>query len=543
MNDLITSSDITAKGQHNASDRFVAFFKLHQKFFIFITILMCLIGVCLISFLVLMNNSLRLDESQSLWQTSHSIGGTLRAVAQDVHVPLYHLMLHFWQLYFGHSVPTIRLLSLIFFLINIPLFYVLARHILNVGWSLFATIVFSFSPFMNWYANEARMYSLLALMATLSQIYYLRIMQNKKRAWKGFTITALFGAYTHYFFSFNLAAQGLFFLTNRKKFAPGSFRRFIIVGIMVAIALAPWLIYFHSLGSGKNTSPKLARPSTVDFFNAFSQFLFGFQDNYINTILVSCWPLVILVAFLAIRRGQKVTPEVSYMVTAAFLPVLMAYILSFVVSPFYLSRYMISCVAPLIIVLVWLISHYGKRMTTAIVCLVVAIMIATSIQQADSLATPVKENYRGVAQTIESEAQPQDVVALSAPFTVYPFEYYYNGRAQVVTLPEWDRQAAGAIPAFNKSTLPAQVKQISANHHYLYLVLSQDQGYENTVKQYFLHHYPQKYMHVYSPDLTLYVFQVGYNQVPPLGSAQTIIKAPKVTASTLAKADLTSQNR
>jgi mannosyltransferase len=531
MSELTTSPDTPSAKHQSLSDRIVGFSKAHPRIIIFFTILGCLIGVTLISFLALIHNSLRLDESQSLWQTSHSILGTFRAVALDVHVPLYHMILHFWQLYFGHGVTTIRILSLIFFLINIPLFYVLARHILNIWWSLFATIMFSFSPFMNWYANEARMYSLLALMATLSQIYFLRILQQKKGAWKGYTITALFGAYTHYFFSFNLATEGLFFIFNRKKFAPGSLKRFVIVAVMVILALTPWLIYFHALGAGKNTSPLLARPSTVDFFNAFSQFLFGFQDNYINTILVSCWPLVILIAFLAIRRGQKVTPEVSYLACAAFIPVLMAYVISLVITPFYISRYMISSVPPLIIVLVWLISHYGKKLTTAIVILILAMLITTSIQQDRSSATPVKEDYKAVAETIKAEAQPQDVVVLSAPFTIYPFEYYYNGSAQIVTLPIWNRQAAGAIPAFSEKTLPTQVKQIAANHHYIYLVLSQNQGYENNVRQYFLHHYPEKSMHVYSPDLTLYVFQVGYYEVPTLGTPQTMIKPTPATTT------------
>jgi mannosyltransferase len=518
-----------------------SFFARHTKLTIFATIFSCMIGVCLISWFALIHASLRLDESQSLWQTSHSIGGTLHAVAEDVHVPLYHLILHFYQLYLGHGVVTIRLISLFFFLVTIPLVYVLGRHILSVRWSLFATIMFSFAPFMDWYANEARMYTLLALMATISQIYFLRILQQKKHAWKGYGISALFGAYSHYFFSFNLATQGLFFLANKKKFPSGSLKRFVIVAIMVAIALAPWLIYFHSLGSAKNDTPLLARPSTVDFFNAFSQFIFGFQDNHINTILVSSWPLVVLVAFLAIRHGQKVTTEVSYMVSAAFIPVLMAYLLSFVVTPFYLSRYMISCVAPLLIVIVWLISNYGKRLATVAVAVILVVITLTSIQQDKSPYTPVKEDYRGVAQTIQKEAGPQDIIVLSAPFTIYPFEYYYTGNAQIDTIPIWDRGTPGAIPPFSKKTLPAQAKQIAAYHRHLYLVLSQNQGYENTVKQYFLDHYTELSRHTYSPDLTLYVFKVGYTQVPALGSAATIIK-PAVTTTTAATAKVTAKD-
>jgi hypothetical protein len=136
----------------------------------------------------------------------------------------------------------------------------------------------------------------------------------------------------------------------------------------------------------------------------------------------------------------------------------------------------------------------------------------------------VKEDYRSVAATVAAEAGPQDIVAVSAPFTIYPFEYYYRGPAQLVTLPLWDRQANGAIPAFSSKSLPGEVGQIKSSHRNIYLVLSQDQGYEETVRQYFLHHFKQVRHRDFSHDLNLYVFQVGYNDVPPLDSPQTIIE-------------------
>jgi mannosyltransferase len=177
--------------------------------------LLCAIGVVLISRFMLINGSVQLDEAQSLWQTSHSIGGTLHVVALDVHVPMYHLILHFWQLYFGQGVSTARILSVIFFVATIPLVFLLARSILSFRWALFAMVLFSFSPFMDWYANVARMYTLLAFFATLSQLLFIRIMKRKK-GWFAFGASSVIGAYSHYFFSFNLAAEGIFLLFNRK---------------------------------------------------------------------------------------------------------------------------------------------------------------------------------------------------------------------------------------------------------------------------------------------------------------------------------------
>ncbi len=101
---------------------------LLQRFGVLLFILFCIAGALTISRTFLIHNSLRLDEAQSLWQASHSISGTLKVVAQDVHVPLYHLILHFWILYVGNSIETARTLSMIFFLLTIPAVYLLDSH-------------------------------------------------------------------------------------------------------------------------------------------------------------------------------------------------------------------------------------------------------------------------------------------------------------------------------------------------------------------------------------------------------------------------------
>lgn len=481
-------------------------------------------GVVTISQLFLIHNSIRLDESQSLWQSSHSLFGVLHVVALDVHVPLYHLMLHFWQIYFGQSIEAARWLSMIFFLLSIPAFYALARLVLRIRWALLATIVFSFSPFMNWYANEARMYTLLGLMAILSQYFFVKIIQHKK-GWIGYSLTAMVGIYTHYFFFFNLLAQGIYFLFNRRHFPRRSFLKLTALALFLIAEISPWLYYFHKLGSGGSTSPHLARPTTIDLFNAFSQFAFGFQTDRINTILVSAWPLLVIVALLFVRYKQRVVPPLAYLLTAAILPVLVAFAASLVIKPFFLSRYMVSCVPPLTIFTIWLISQYRLFLRWILSLGLVAIIAATSYTQIHNPMTPVKEDYQAVAQTISRQATPRDLVVLSTPFTIYPFEkVYQNGPTQIQTLPIWNRRAVQGIPPFNPQLLPQQVAQLAAGHRYIYLVLSYNQGYENTIRNYFQHHYKMISQQTFSHDLTLYVFQVGYTNPYPLSALPANLK-------------------
>jgi len=70
---------------------------------------LCLGIILLGSRVAFLHNSIRLDEAQSLWQTDHSYGYLLHLVAEDVHPPLYHVLLRTWRLVFGPDIETARI--------------------------------------------------------------------------------------------------------------------------------------------------------------------------------------------------------------------------------------------------------------------------------------------------------------------------------------------------------------------------------------------------------------------------------------------------
>ena len=155
-----------------------------------------MVGAVLFSVFFLSSQSLRLDEAQSLWQSSHSSAGILKVVATDVHVPLYHMFLHFWQQWFGNDVALARDLSLIFFVLTIPAVYLLGNLSFSRSVSLFAAIMFAVSPFLNWYGSEIRMYSLLTLLTVLNQYFFILLFKKRPvrgSTWAGYTITAVLG--------------------------------------------------------------------------------------------------------------------------------------------------------------------------------------------------------------------------------------------------------------------------------------------------------------------------------------------------------------
>ncbi len=481
-------------------------------------IVLCMLAAFAISHFFLFGQSLRLDEAQSIWQSSHNPRGFLHTIGQDVHLPLYGFALHFWILWLGNSVDTIRAFSLIFFLLSIPAMYLLARTSFSRGTAIFATLLLTISPFMNWYANEIRMYSLMVLCTILSQLFFLKILNFRGPArsetlswyWVGFCISSLLGIYSHYFFWFVLGGQGLFFLLYRKHFPINSLQRFVVVGLILIAAIAPWLYYVKHLGFASTEQPLLFKPTTVNLFSAYSEYLFGFQNDHLNTIILSLWPLAVLFGFLSLRKVKALNLPAIYLFIAAIFPVTAAFLVSVSFRPIFLSRYLILATPALYIFIAWFFSIYPKPLAYVMRIVLVSVMGATLATQIASASTPVKEDYRDAAAYIASEATPQDVVALSAPFTVYPFEYYYTGSAAVNTLPIWNRFVVGGIPPYVPETFPSEVAQVTAGHQNIYLLLSYDQGYQQEVKNYFDTHYQRLEAKNFSPGMDLYVYKLRY---------------------------------
>lgn len=473
---------------------------------------------------------LGLDEAQSLWQSAHSFSGILYVVAQDVHVPLYHFMLHIWQTAFGNGVPASRALSLLFYLPTIPLIYLLGRIAYNKTVGIWAAVLFTLSPFTNWYGSVIRMYSLLALVTVINQIFFLLIYKgNKERRalyWTGYFISAFFGIYTHYFFFLNIASEIIFFSVYRAQFPKHALRNFLVIGLILFVLFAPWLWYVHSLGTfGANTEPKLAPPTTVDVFNTPINFLFGFQVDSVDGVLLSLWPLLTLLLFFALQKNKRIPPETFLFLISTIVPVVISVALSYVITPFYLSRYFIGILPAFCLIASWLISLYPRKTSAIIkVVLVAAILIALGVQTSNAEA-PIKEDYKDVGTYLNQNVGARDIVALSTPFTIYPVQYYYEGDAQITTIPDWDQQKAGPIPAFNTSTLEQDVNALAATHDTLWLVLSYDQGYQAQILDYFNDHFTQLSVEHFSPGLDVYAYQLRYAPDATMSSTVALAQA------------------
>ena len=128
-----------------------------------------------------------IDEGLSVGIADRPLGDIPLALREDGSPPLYYMLLHFWLDIGGRSEAGVRGLSLLFALLAIPAASGPAAPSggrAKAAW--FAAILMAFNPFLAQYAQEARMYSLVALLAIPATTCFLKayaLDTDNRRPW------------------------------------------------------------------------------------------------------------------------------------------------------------------------------------------------------------------------------------------------------------------------------------------------------------------------------------------------------------------------
>lgn len=492
---------------------------MQKQHIIFSILILLSLGVSMYS---LFTQSIRLDEAQSIWQANRTIPAIMDIISADVHVPLYHTLLHFWMQIFGTDIAVVRMLSFIFFILTLPILYILAEEMSNNRVAWLTVLLFSLSPFVIWYTTEARMYTLFTFATTLSHLFFLRFIRSQGKTNKlNYFLTLLLGFYSHYFFFFVVATQGFFLLlryiqttyANNQEEAnkyKALFFSFLGMSLSAFLFLVPWLFFVFKNGGASHTKPLIAAPSTYNILETFVSFLFGFQSQTLDAVLVSLWPIAVALLFLIFTRQKKTDLQyIDYFALMTFLPILLVFLISYI-RPIFLSRYLILVTPSLFFMIASILMEHSKVTARYVSTALITVMVLLLFYQTTSAQTPVKEDYKGAAMYLQQHISTQDIIVVSSPFTIYPLEYSYSGSAAIDTIPQWDNYSAGAIPPFSEKNMQQQINKYKTQYQNMYIVLSYDQGYEKKVRNYLDTHFQLLDHKTFSPGLQIRVYKLRY---------------------------------
>lgn len=397
-----------------------------------LTVLALILLATLLRLPALGRDSLWLDEAISFLTARLSASDILANQVNDPHPPLYYLLLHFWLQVTPVTDAALRLSSVIWNLLLIPVIVALGRLLFDNNQAALVTgLLVAISPFQILYSHELRMYTFLMFITAVVVLCYLQARQKDHWLWwVAFAISDLAAIYTHFFAFPVLFAIGLHTLIKRRDTA--SLRRVILIGVVLFILFLPWIAILagesqYELGSlrplaqASGESGSLAPLLTTPTF-----LLFGFSTTSWYSALALFFtlatPLIFLVELRRLRRTQDLTtlllPALIVVLTIG-IPVTVNFI-----RPFFLPERTMAAASPFLLLLLGWGSAKKQGLLRYMVVASAIVMLAGTLFYLQS--EPMKPPYRETITFIAENHQPGDAVLHTSDGSYLPALRYVD---------------------------------------------------------------------------------------------------------------------
>jgi mannosyltransferase len=240
-----------------------------------------------------------LDEALTVNIAKAPLGSIGTYLKHDGAPPLYYWLLHAWISVFGDGDRSVRALSGLFGVAMLPASWFVGRRVGGRSVAWITVLLVAVSPFAVRYSDEARMYSLVTLIALFGYLAIARLFE-KQTVWRAapVAIVVAAGLYTQYWLIYLGIAAGIGMLAvawkgnkRERRAAMWTLGAFVVGGL----AFIPWLPTF--LYQSKHTGTPWAVPSVPSA--GFADTIIGFGGGNHAEAAVIALILVVLV-FLAL---------------------------------------------------------------------------------------------------------------------------------------------------------------------------------------------------------------------------------------------------
>ena len=449
--------------------------------------------------LILAGMALRLAwlDRQSLWYdegvtwmlSQMPLTELIKWTAADIQPPLYYLIIWINDIIFSDSEWALRVPSVFFGILTIPLIYTLGRRLSSLNhqspsnptlqppppnssfiihhssFSFLAAFFFTLSPLMIYYSQEARMYTLLTFEATLAGYLLLKILhptiketQDSNRLKTRllnpllYAVVSAMALYTHYFAAFLLVAHALYALfvlwqseASRSKLLP------LLLAFSGSVLLfAPWLpILLARLGDDPSYWPGALKLNEAIRKVAITFIAGETVIEQIGWWLTLAFLTLIVLSFICLLIPNQPTspshPNSSFIFHLSslfltlwlFIPLVLILTLSYQ-SPKFNPRYALLAWPALALLLAQLLTNlitrpYSLRVTfyaarLLFVLSIVFFLAVSSFSLFNWFNDPrfSKDDFQALAQFVKERKAPDETVLLSSGHFFPVWAYYYG---------------------------------------------------------------------------------------------------------------------
>jgi uncharacterized membrane protein len=384
-----------------------------------------------------------LDEATQGYDSRLSYGAMLKALGHDNHPPLDYSITWLVAHTLGSTQTDLRLPAILFGTLTIPVLYLAGKALYHERVGVLAAAFGTFGALAVWYSQEARMYSLFMLLATVTIWAQSRILsRDQKRFWLLWAAAGAAMIWTQWFAGLAVGVEILYFVVvlAGRRHDPARRRQLTHLGVAVAgivVTCAPGipllLTQFRNnqatgLGFGSHAAAgSTGGASPYGVFNNLIWALWGYHSNGVVAGVVAIWPLGILAVLLLLGRGRHRSNRL--LLSLIVVPMAIVLVASAKAAPsrsLFEIRYFIEAVPALYLLLAGLACNMAASVRARRVfasVLLASLVAGLLLQQTDS-HNPRLYGYAAAFKQISSVARPGDEILYAPSYLNVDVRYF-----------------------------------------------------------------------------------------------------------------------
>jgi mannosyltransferase len=384
--------------------------------------------------------SIWFDEGWSWYLAKLPLTQMANVTAGDRSPVLYYTLLHAWIVFAGESEFAMRLLSTCADITIVAVLFAFSR-VLSRGKGAMpwlAGLLYAISPLSVWYAQEVRMYALVAALCVASCYWLWRWLVRPVKT-RFLVISAglmALAVHTHYYAVFLLPAQGLgtFLVLMTLHQTRRNFWKWLVAAGIVLGLLAPWLLY-ASIGFAYDDGFVFPL-NTVS--GRIGEWIMAFADGGLPRLAPGWWPWALTAAIIAgiisftLNRSRRQLLFTVVLIVGSLFAATIAVRLAYPYRSVFHPRYLIF-ISPLACILCAGLANSAERLksrfsiglalsTRVLALLALASIWLPALQVMYTDPSVARDDVRDAVRHVVEALAPGDLVVLTRDN--YAVQYY-----------------------------------------------------------------------------------------------------------------------
>lgn len=345
--------------------------------------------------------SIWFDEAFTAYIVRFNYAEIARYTATDVHPPLYYWVVKAWTSVWGTSELAFRSFSMVCGALTIVVAFVLLRKLFGKSVAVLGAWCMALSPMFIRYGEEARMYTMVAVIVFAATYMLVRATEtNARKYWVWYGVLIALGMWTHYFAALAWLAHWVWRWVSlrvvdrvkgkelRRRFFTESWIWTHVLAIGIFLVWAPFMLRQLGIIQMGFWIPSV---SVHTFTNYFTNVLFYLNQDQVLSWLAMLYVLVVgLTAVLLYRTYKGMTKRsdrkhLLLFMSLAFTPPVLLFVASMPpLKSSFVERYLIPAIAALMVLIAIVIVRtfrQGHRYQAIFLSILLIISFAIGINR------------------------------------------------------------------------------------------------------------------------------------------------------------------